>query len=296
MAAIAIGLHFQQVRAAACPAMRCGAGGGGGHRAYVHAIHLFARDAPRGAVLAEIARGAGPLLAGAHGIFVVLDDEDAGQLEQRRQIQALVYLALVGRALAEIGRRDMAITAIPVGEGQPGAEGDLRAHDAVPAVERLLAAEHVHRPALAARITAGAAGQLRHHAARFHAAGQHVAMVAIAGNDLVAGDELRLDAHHHRFLPDVEVAEPADQPHAVELARLLLEPADQQHRAIGADQLLLVESGGYRGLVAPRDPGCGFGVLDHSASPSLTHIYARPRGSARPQSLMLQREKRINLV
>ena len=42
-----------------------------------------------------------------------------------------------------------------------------------------------------------------------------------------------------RFLADVEVAEAADQPEAVELSRPLLEAADQQHLAVELEQLVL---------------------------------------------------------
>ena len=45
-----------------------------------------------------------------------------------------------------------------------------------------------------------------------------------------------LDRHLHAdddgFLADIQVAEAADQAHAVELAGLFLEPPDQQHGAI----------------------------------------------------------------
>src|SRR5205823_6152495 len=55
----------------------------------------------------------------------------------------------------------------------------------------------------------------------------------------------RLDRHVHAdddgFLADIEVTESADQTHPVELPRLLLEPADEQHGAIGPKLLLLVE-------------------------------------------------------
>ena len=40
-----------------------------------------------------------------------------------------------------------------------------------------------------------------------------------------------------RLLADVEVAEAADQPEAVELARALLEAADEQHLAVELEQL-----------------------------------------------------------
>ena len=74
-------------------------------------------------------------------------------------------------------------------------------------------------------------------------------MVAIGGDDLIAGLHGHLHADDHRLLPDVEVAEAADVSHAVELPRLLLEAADQQHAAIGGELLLARE--GARGLVAP---------------------------------------------
>ena len=64
-----------------------------------------------------------------------------------------------------------------------------------------------------------------------------MAVVAIAGDDLVARLLDRLHADRDGFLADVEVAEAADQAHAVELARPLLEPADEQHLAIEAEQL-----------------------------------------------------------
>ncbi len=76
--------------------------------------------------------------------------------------------------------------AVTVGEGETGAERYLRADDTVAAVKALLAAEHVHRAALALGVAAAPAGQFGHHAARFHAAGQHVAVIAVTGDDLIA--------------------------------------------------------------------------------------------------------------
>ena len=222
------------------------------------------------AALAEIGRGRGALDARAHRVLVVLDDVDDRQLPELRHVEALVDLALVGRAVAEIGERDVAVLAILVGEGEPGAERHLRADDAVAAVELLLLGEHVHGAALAARIAAAAAGQLRHDALRVHAGRQHVAVVAIAGDDLVAVLHRHLQADDDRFLADIEMAEAADQAHAVELPGLLLEAADQQHLAIGAELLLLGERGDRRRLrlaagarsaqvlpARPRGPVCG---------------------------------------
>src|SRR5215213_10276140 len=115
-----------------------------------------------------------------------------------------------------------------MGESETGADRHLRSDDAVPTVEILLTAEHVHRAALAMRITAASSGQLRHDPFRVHAAGQHMAVVAVGGDDRVAFLERRLHPDDDRLLPDIEMAEPADQAHAVHLPGPLLEAPDQQ--------------------------------------------------------------------
>jgi len=64
-------------------------------------------------------------------------------------------------------------------------------------------------------------------------------MVAVGGDALVAFLCRSFEAHHDGFLPDVEMAETADEAHAVELARLLFESAYEQHVAIVGEQLVL---------------------------------------------------------
>jgi 2-oxoglutarate dehydrogenase complex dehydrogenase (E1) component-like enzyme len=76
-----------------------------------------------------------------------------------------------------------------------------------------------------------------------------------------------LDADGDGLLADVQVAEAADQAHAVELAGALLETADQHHLAIEAQQVLL----GGRGRVGQlgRLAGISFGGggFRHPSSP-----------------------------
>ena len=77
-----------------------------------------------------------------------------------------------------------------------------------------------------------------------------------------------LDRHLHAdddgLLADIEMAEAADRAHAVELARLLLEAADEQHLAIGVELLLAGELAGLVGwrlasrvVVDPEIGGAG---------------------------------------
>ncbi len=68
------------------------------------------------------------------------------------------------------------------------------------------------------------------------------------------------------LLADIEVAEAADQPHAIELAGLFLEAADEKHLAIG-DQVFFTGEGLGAGrlcraigcLVGGNFAGRGFG-------------------------------------
>src|SRR5207244_12396510 len=100
---------------------------------------------------------------------------------------------------------------------------------AVAAEYGLLSAEHVHGPPFALVIAAAPAGQFGHHAIGVHAGCQHVAMIAVSGYDLIALLQGHLHPDHDGFLADIKVAETADRAHAVELAGLFLEAADQQH-------------------------------------------------------------------
>ena len=123
----------------------------------------------------------------------------------------------------------------------------MRADDAVPAVKAVVDAEHVHRAALALGDAGGAAGQLGHDQLGIDAVGEHVPVIAIAGDDAVLADgHRRLQPDRDRFLADIEVAESADQPEPVELPGALLEAADEQHLAVELEQLVL------RRLVALR--------------------------------------------
>ena len=83
-----------------------------------------------------------------------------------------------------------------------------------------------------------------------HAAGQHVPVIAVSRDHLIALLRGHLHADDDGLLADVEMAEAADQAHAVHLAGLLLEAADEQHLAIGVELLVLRElRAGLAGLI-----------------------------------------------
>src|SRR4051812_26795084 len=96
----------------------------------------------------------------------------------------------------------------------------------------------MHRAALALGITTAAASQLGHHALGVHARCEHVTVIAIGSDNRILAADRRLHPDHDGFLADVQMAEAADQAHAVELSGALLEPPDQQHVAIERLELL----------------------------------------------------------
>ncbi|MEH2477686.1 hypothetical protein V1282_001043 [Nitrobacteraceae bacterium AZCC 2146] len=198
------------------------------------------------AALGKIGLRRGARHRGAHGVAVVLDDVDHRKLPQLRHVEALIDLALVRRAIAEVSEADEVIAAVAIGKGESGTERDLRADDAVTAVKILLLAEHVHGAALTLGIAAMASGQLGHDALGVHAASQHVAVIAIAGDHLIAVLQGHLHADHDGFLADIEMAKAADRAHAVELSGLFLEAPDQQHVAQRVQLLVAVEIGRRR--------------------------------------------------
>src|SRR5579864_7545697 len=232
VAAIAIGQHLENVRAFA----------GAGvverllrrlhHRNDIHAVHLVAGNVERRAAAHEIMRGGAAGNRCPYAVFVVLDDVDDRQLPKRGHVEALVHLALVHRAVAEEGDADLAVLAISVRKAQAGADRHLCANDAVPAEEFLLAREHVHRAAFALGVAATATRELGHDALGIHAGRQHVAVIAVRRDDAVALFCGGHDADDDRLLTDIEMAEAADEAHAVHLPRLFLEAADEQHVAV----------------------------------------------------------------
>ena len=117
--------------------------------------------------------------------------------------------------------------------------------------------KHVHGAALPFRGAALAPGQFRHDGLGVHAASKHMAMIAVAGDGLIAFRRRHYDAGDDRLLTNVEMAKTADETHAIHLPGFFLEPADEQHVAKGGQFLFLAESGAVRARVL-RFPRRGF--------------------------------------
>ena len=190
------------------------------------------------ASLGQVGLGAVPLDLRAHCHQVVFDDEDARQLVEAGQVQRLVECALVDGAVAEERERYAAGFLVPATECETRSKRNLSADDSVAAVADFAWKQCIDPP-LPREYPPDQAGQLGHHPLRIHPGGEHMAMVAVGGHSLVAVLGRRFDPDDDRLLTDVEVAEPADQTHPVELPGLLLEAADEQHLAIELQQFVL---------------------------------------------------------
>ncbi len=238
VATVAVCFHFQNIGAFAGPAVRGRFFGGFLDGQHVHAVDDFTGDAEGFATGIEIGGRGGAFLGCAHGVLVVFDHENHRQFPQGGHVECLVNLALVCSAVAEIGEGHVVVAFVFVRKGKARAKGDLCRNDAVAAVEILFFREHVHGATLALGIAALAARQLSHDAVGVHAAGQHVAVIAVGGDAFVTVFGRSLKADNNGLLSDVEVAEAADETHSIELTGLFLESTDQQHVLVVTQQLL----------------------------------------------------------
>ncbi len=156
----------------------------------------------------------------AYWLFSI--DEDDRQVPQLGHVEAFRDLALVGRAVAEIGEADAAHRPLYwLAKARPVPSGTCAPTMPWPPEKLCSVREHVHRAALALEMPAARPVSSAMMTLRIDAVGQHVAMVAIAGDHRLSLPGLKrgLEADRDRFLADIEVAEAADQAEAVELAR-----------------------------------------------------------------------------
>ena len=89
----------------------------------------------------------------------------------------------------------------------------------------------MHAAALAAAIAAGLARNLGQQPSRIGAFGQRMAVGAMARVHRVVPPEQGADSGGHRLLADAQVQQPGDLHLGVHLRNLLLEGADEEHRA-----------------------------------------------------------------
>ena len=89
-------------------------------------------------------------------------------------------------------------------------------------------------------------GQFRHHAFRIEIHCQHVAMIPVTGDHLIAVFLGHLHTDDDSFLSDIQMTKPADEAHAVQLPGFFLKTSDQKHFAVSVKFFVLIELGDRR--------------------------------------------------
>merc|ERR1739848_506417 len=124
----------------------------------VHSIDLNARDVISSL---EEARLLGtPRLGCSHSVVVVLAHVDDRQVPQSSHVQGFETLALVSGTISVHGKGAVGFLVVLLLEGDPDAEGNLRANNAVSPVEVVLPVVHVHGASDAVGATVSSAQKL----------------------------------------------------------------------------------------------------------------------------------------
>mmetsp|Transcript_24136 Transcript_24136/g.73853 ORF Transcript_24136/g.73853 Transcript_24136/m.73853 type:complete len:413 (+) Transcript_24136:249-1487(+) len=211
----------------------------------IHAVYLDARHVMAPRVIVVVGRAA--LLGGAHAVLVVLAHVDERQLPQGGHVEGFEELPLIGRAVAVQRKGAAAVATVLGGEREAGADGGLRADDAIAAIEIGISLVHVHRATFAFSAAALLAEQLRQHAFDRVATCKLLAVVAVRGDEGVAQVACRFHPHANGLLPVVQVAEALDMLALIERVGRDLHATHAVHERVVAEELVTGDQGLFRG-------------------------------------------------
>ncbi len=175
---------------------------------------------------------------GAHRILVVLDAINHRKLPKGCHVECFIDLALVDGTVTQIGHANLVFATVFVAKGNTGSERNLRTHDTMTTIEILFLGEHVHRAAFTAGIPAFAARQFGHHTGGIHAGCKHMSVIAITGDNTIFVRCGGLHADNNGFLPDIKVAETANETHAIQLTGFFFKATDQKHFTVIFEEIV----------------------------------------------------------
>src|SRR3954470_3200066 len=174
----AVGHRLDELRALAAARALDRFGGGLAHLPHVVAVDGDRRDAERGRAVGDLA-GGDVLVGGELAVAVVLAHEHDRQVEDLREVQALVEVAVVGGAVAEERDRDGALAGPLERESDAGGGGDAPADDPEAADQAVLERDDVHRAGAPAVDAGRPAEQLVHQRLGVDAERERVAVAAV---------------------------------------------------------------------------------------------------------------------
>jgi len=164
-----------------------------------------------------------------------------GSFQTAARVERLVHDALAGRAVAEEGDDDAIGPAQARGERGAVADGQAGGHDPVAAKDVEVEGGDVHRAAEAAAVAVDPSEQLGHHAVHPCALRDAVTVAAMRADDVVVRPQIGARRRRHRLFPDVGMRGALDQTLHEQLRRLLVEPADLDHRGVETLEPLALE-------------------------------------------------------
>ena len=203
----------------------------------VEAIELPAHHAHAIAATRHVGEVGLALQGGAHGVAVVLAEVDRGELPQLGQLEGFEERSLLGRAVAEVGKRNLVLIQVLASERRARTQRHMTPDDAIATVEVVRLAGEVH----GATDTLGDAGclakQLGHYRPGADTLGHDLTVIAVGGDHSVFVTKCSGGAHTHGFLADVQVTEALDLAERVRFCRKLLDPSDQHHLTRPGEEL-----------------------------------------------------------
>jgi hypothetical protein len=229
MRAEAIGVEHEEERRSGVTDRRNRATGRLVHLGHVRRVQLGDLDAERRAAPGDRAREL-ELDRRRLRVVVVLDDEENGELPERRHVQGLVRDPLTECSVAKEHRRDRARALLLLRERDSGRDRDDAPEHAV-GVE--VAAAEVLAPALAAARAGRLAHDLAEQAEGVVREREVVPVAAVVREDDVAlGIEVIDDPDRVRLLSDVGVRRPDELALREQVEKRLLEAPDEVHPRI----------------------------------------------------------------
>ena len=218
-------------RALAFAAALCSFGNGVANRLGAHAVDRRRRHFVARAKRFKVGHVGRAFDRGAHGVLVVLNDENHGELPGHGHVEGLVQHALTRRTIPHEAHGHVVFLAVLVRKGDAGTEANLAPNNAVSTEEVALLVKHVHRTALALARARLLAVHLGHDVLGVGAQHEGVSVVAVSGDHTVRGADGLTHAGEHGFLSNVQVAKATEFLLDVQLAAAFLKLSHEVHFA-----------------------------------------------------------------
>src|SRR5208282_5490979 len=165
----------------------------------------------------------------AHGVEIVLANEQYREPPQRRKIEALVKLAFRYGAVTEKAGRNDFLALHVIGKRKPDSKRQPATHYCVAAIKVGSAVKQMHRAATPAATAFPLSVHFGEHHGHRHTTHKGLAVLPIGRDDPVALLQHGNDTHRNRFLSVVKVKEAADLLLGVKFGALVFELTDADH-------------------------------------------------------------------